>query len=200
MYQQFINIFGFEVERHVYRCLFSGLLSSGFSDSQRQNLLYQLYTDLGPLFNKPNFATLVNYALLRSVNIEEGLYGYCLRSPGSRADSQSSFSNLGLGVPTTSDTNESQLDHPTDQALVNQVTELVKCLKLTEIEKFALYFCLNELKCCEKEVDLSKCDFSTSSELTHYILTHLYCSSDQKAKYFAKKIEEGNQSTVIINK
>ncbi|RWS10080.1 CCR4-NOT transcription complex subunit 1-like protein, partial [Dinothrombium tinctorium] len=172
----FVQKFGFECERHLYRCLFQCVLQTPSNDSNRIALLQQLCSDLGSLFEKPNFVTLVRYALNKSTKVD--------------CDSSSLEKKV-----------EESDEQPSNNAsLINRINEICKCLKLTETEKFAFFFAFDEYKCCEREVDFSKCQFSTSSELTHYLLTQLYSSNDPLAKSLAEKIAEQLSVTVPSDK
>ncbi|RWS29576.1 CCR4-NOT transcription complex subunit 1-like isoform X6 [Leptotrombidium deliense] len=153
---QFLEKFGFECERHLYRCLFQSALNTPYSDTNRLSLLQQLYSDVGSVFSKTNFVTLVRFSLRP-------------------AETERNTQNDDCGINTS---------------LVNTVNEVCKCLKLTETDKFTFFFAFNEYKCCEQNVDLSQCYFSTSSELTHSILTQLYVSADPVAKTIADNIVE----------
>lgn len=211
-YIQYLSDFGWDIERYLYRSLFTTLLSTPFNDSAKLSLLQQLYLDIGPIFNRHNFHSLVQFALQfdpLSSNTRLGIRTGSNNTAGSggailldlsSGDLPSSSSSENKSSDFSSslfDTNSSTAsvagtsDRAVNPGLVAKVNDISKLLKLSETEKFALLVCLNEHNCCEREIDLEKCQFSTSSEITHFILTQLTISNSPRANNLALKIQEG---------
>lgn len=63
---QLINNIGFECERHLYRFLFEAILNTPQADTNKLNLFQQLYSDLGNLFDKSNFISIIQFSLQSS--------------------------------------------------------------------------------------------------------------------------------------
>ena len=178
--------------------------------------------DLGPIFNRNNFHSLVQFALqfdplanstTPRLGIRTGAssVGNLVDTSGEqgsssseeRSDYSSSLVDTSTGgtsssvasVVGTSSSVASVVgtsDRAVNPGLVAKVNDISKLLKLSETEKFALLLCLNEHNCCEREIDLEKCHFSTSSQITHFILTQLTISTSPRANNLAIKIQEGN--------
>lgn len=206
--------FGWDIERYIYRSLFTTLLSTPFNDSAKLSLLQQLYLDIGPIFNRHNFHSLVQFALQfdpLSSNTRLGIRTGSSNTtssgganlldlssgdlPSSSSENKSSDFASSLFDTTTSSSSAASVAGTSDRAvnpgLVAKVNDISKLLKLSETEKFALLVCLNEHNCCEREIDLEKCQFSTSSEITHFILTQLTISNSPRANNLSLKIQEG---------
>ncbi|CAG2117291.1 unnamed protein product, partial [Medioppia subpectinata] len=71
-----IDKFGFECERHLYRCLVLCITST--SDSQKIVLLQQLFNDLN-LFSSPNWLTLIDCSLKGNVATDVSEICKCLK-------------------------------------------------------------------------------------------------------------------------
>lgn len=217
--KQYLDDLGWDIERHIYRSLFTTLLSTPFNDSAKLSLLQQLYLDIGPIFSRHNFHSLVQFALQfdpLSTNTRLGIRTGSVSNrsgggtnlldlssgdlPSSSSESKSSDQFTSSLFDTTSSSSNSlsaaasvagTSDRAVNPGLVAKVNDISKLLKLSETEKFALLVCLNEHNCCEREIDLEKCQFSTSSEITHFILTQLTISNSPRANNLALKIQEG---------
>lgn len=151
-------------------------MSTPYSDANRLSLLNQLFCDIGPLFQKPHFATLVRFAFRR----EPGSSSFDLIKAGPK-DSASVQADFTTSTGSTD----------ASRQLVSKVLEVVKLLKLSETEKLVLLISVNEVSACGREVDLIKCQFLSSSDLTHYLLSQLSNSVDPKATDLLNKIKEG---------
>lgn len=189
LFLQFLEEFGLEAERHLYRCLFSSLLATSPGDSTRITLLQALFTDLGPFFQKNNTLSLVQFA-----------FNY---SDSETPSSVSSKGNKGSGKDKGS-----LLRSASSSSLLHQVSEVSRLLKFSHGERLYILVCLNEhhsfssntsirIVCesnsdsdlpsdCSIEdtflVDLNHCHFATSDRhLAHFIITSLSSSSDALA-------------------
>lgn len=192
----------------MYRSLFTTLLSTPFNDSAKLSLLQTLYLDIGPIFNKNNFHSLVQFALqfdplgnsnTPRLGIRTGASVVDTGEVSSSGEERSNSSDYSSLVDSSTGGNTSSVvsvigtsDRAVNPGLVAKVNDISKLLKLSETEKFALLLCLNEHNCCEREIDLEKCHFSTSSQITHFILTQLTISTSPRANNLAIKIQEGN--------
>jgi len=137
--QRLINNIGFECERHLYRFLFEAILSTPQTDTNKLNLFQQLFSDLGNLFDKANFVSILQFALQYD---------------------------------------QSSVDLVDDRELAQRISDLSKCLKLSELQKLSIFVCLNFLD-FDKQVDLKKCKFQSDLQLTHLLLSKLLVCSDQ---------------------
>lgn len=184
--QQLVSEYGLECERHVYRTLFSTLLSTPTSDLNKLNLLYQFFTEFGPpLFTRSNFSSLIHFALSYD--------------PSSGGPNTSWIRGAHPEIQSSSPETSTSSLGSVNQTIVNRVNEISKHLKLSETEKLVILVSLNELNACESEIDLQKCQFSTSSELTHHLLTQLSNSRDPKAQQLVQKIQEGTSCYPVID-
>lgn len=142
---QLINNTGFECERHLYRALFEAILSTPQTDTNRLNLFQQLYSDLGNLFEKPNFASILQYSL-----------------------------------QTSDQQNNNQSSAAADE-IVPKICDLSKCLKLSELQKLAIFVGLGLFEFDKHQpVDLKKCRFQSDPQLTQFLLTKLLLLTDQQ--------------------
>lgn len=186
---QFVDEFGLEAERHLYRSLFSSLLATSPGDSTRIALLQALFTDLGPFFHKANLVSLIQFAF----NYSDSEIQTSVTSKGNKGSGK----DKGTLLRATS-----------SSTLLHQISEVSRLLKLTHAERLTILLCLNEhhsfssntcirLLCetssdsdlpsdCSIEdtflVDLNDCHFATSDRhLVHFIITSLSSSTDSLA-------------------
>ena len=124
-------------------------------------MLYQLFTDLGNFFEKPNFYTLVHFCLNKEKPIENLI-------------NQEASKNL-----------------KSDPSLLSKIKELARCLKFSDFHKLALFFCFDELTNCERELRLSKCELTSLTDLIHFMSIQLELSDEPIAKEVIAKIREG---------
>lgn len=185
---QFVNNGGFDCERHLYRCLFEALLNTSAKDSNRLTLLQQLYSDLGDLFERPNFTSLLRYAL-EPVLVHDDEISQDQPAQSSARQSQSkqssaiAFSAYSCS-PTSADVNQFR----------ERLALLFKCLPdFNELQKLAICFCFDLLD-LEGLVDLNQCTYTSNCLLSHFILTQLNTvQDDSRAANIAKAIKEGKQ-------
>lgn len=172
--------------------------------------------DIGPIFSRHNFHSLVQFALQfdpLSTNTRLGIRSGSASnksggganlldlssgdSPSSSVENKNSDQQFTSFDTSSSNSSSSAAsvagtsDRAVNPGLVAKVNDISKLLKLSETEKFALLVCLNEHNCCEREIDLEKCQFSTSSEITHFILSQLTISNSPRANNLSLKIQEG---------
>ncbi|XP_015786178.1 CCR4-NOT transcription complex subunit 1 [Tetranychus urticae] len=191
--QKFVNKFGFECERHLYRCIFDSLLATQHTDTLKNSILCQLFSDLGSFFEKPNFSTLIRFSF------NKGPFKNKISDSSNTESNTADCSSVGNSLNGASNNNRSQessgaagvtQNNSSDLSVVNKVRELCKCLKLNDTHKLALLLCLDELDSAEREVQLSKCDFISIPELTYFMLSQLHSSKEPFAKESIEKIKE----------
>lgn len=144
-------MFGFEVEKAIYRTLIQSLVSS-----PDPSLLLSLYQEVGHIFSKPNFTTLLRHCL----------------DPDSLPDPRAAEEVITSGSTAASPAAPPDHRH---QDLVQRIDDLVRILSLTQSEKLACFLSLGldpePLINCG-DIEVGKCD-SSHPEVNHFLLTSL---------------------------
>jgi hypothetical protein len=150
---QYIRVFGFEVEKTVYRTIIQSILTS--SDSSH---LIPVYQELGQIFSKPNFVSLLRHSLLAE---SAGL-------PDPREVDQ-----LVSGTVSVSQADGASGQH--QQELVKSIDALSRILCFSQSEKLAAVLSLGidpePLISCG-DISVGKCQ-SGSPEFDHFLLNSL---------------------------
>lgn len=149
---QYVRVFGFEVEKAIYRTLIQSLATS-----PDPSVLLSLYQDVGHIFSKPNFISLLRHCL----------------DPDPLPDPRAA-EELITGSAAAAASPAAPPDHR-HQDLVQRIDELVRLLSLTQTEKLACFLSLGldpePLINCG-DIEVGKCD-SSHPEVNHFLLTSL---------------------------
>ena len=150
---QYIRVFGFEVEKAIYRTIIQSLVTS--SDP---TVLLSLYQDLGHIFSKPNFVSLLRHCLDPQP------------LPDPRAAEQIAAAS---GSPVAA--SPQPAPDPRHQELVDRIDDLCRILSLSQSEKLACILSLGVdpeplINC--GDIEVGKCD-SSHPEVNHFLLTSL---------------------------
>jgi hypothetical protein len=174
----------------LYRTLFEALLTTSLKDTGRLSLLQQLYFDLGDIFAKPNFVSLLRYALEPLVLGDENQNSKA-QSFDSNASSGPKSAKQGA-VTTTGSLFLSPLISPLNaEQFRESLLQLFTCLPLlSELQKLAICFCF-EIFDLDGLLDINQCAFTSNSLLSHFIFTQVHLLKDNEhAIALAKIIRE----------
>ena len=163
---QYVKAFGFEAEKALYRTLFQAILSS--SDP---SLLCSLYQEVGSVFGRPNFVSLLRHSLDQE------------RLPDSRAIEELTSSSAAASAAASESAPSSSGAVVADQRqeeVVKKINDLTRLLSLSPSEKLACILAVGvdpePLVSCG-EVEISRCTSSSPLDLVdHFLLTSLSLS------------------------
>jgi len=149
--QRFINNIGFECERHIYRFLFEAILNTQKTDKNKLSLFQQFYSDLGDLFEKPNFESILQFAFKLDQQISE-------------------YNNNNHRTPSD------------NKEFINQICDICKCLKFSELEKLCIFVILKFTDFTNiSGFEIHKIDFYKQPHLTRFLISKLILLSDEKS-------------------